>query len=119
MHKASALVGAHCRHMPLLFSCAEDRPENYLEHDLSAFDLLDPHIWMGQQNDGEFYTLAGYAYERFDAKGFTNLSLKAEDVYRSRPQYWQKALVPAIDRHTKVSRKIKMPLITTDCWGIV
>ena len=119
MHKAIALVRAHYPHMPLLLSCAEDRPENYLDHDLSDFDLLDPHIWMVQQNGGEFYKLAGYAYERFDAKGYTNLSLKAEDSYRARPEYWQKALVQAIDRHAAVSRKTKIPLITTECWGIV
>jgi hypothetical protein len=119
MHKAIALVRAHYPQMPLLFSCAEDRPESYLEHDLSDFDLLDPHIWMVQQNDGEFYKLAEYGYERFDAKGYTNLSLKAEDIYRARPEYWQKTLVQAIDKHVAVSRKMKMPLITTECWGIV
>jgi len=119
MHKAIALVRAHYPHMPLLFSCAEDRPENYLEHDLSDFDLLDPHIWMVQQNGGEFYKFAEYGYERFDSKGYTNLSLKAEDSYRARPEYWQKMLVQTIDRHAVVSRKMKMPLITTECWGIV
>ena len=105
--------------MPLLFSCATGEPEGYLDHDLSDFDLLDPHIWMVQQDGGEFYKLAGYAYERFDPKGYTNLSLKAEDVYRARPDYWQQKLVQAIDRHVVVSRKMKMPLITTECWGIV
>jgi hypothetical protein len=119
MHKAIALVRAHYPQMPLLFSFAENRPESYLEHDLSDFDLLDPHIWMVQQNDGEFYKLAEYGYERFDAKGYTNLSLKAEDIYRARPEYWQKALVQAIDQHAAVSRKMKMPLLTTECWGIV
>lgn len=119
MQKAITLVRAKYPQMPLLFSCAEDRPENYLEHDLSDFDLLDPHIWMVQQNDGEFYKLAGYGYERFDAKGYTNLSLKAEDTYRARPEYWQKALVDTIDRHAAVSHKMKMPVITTECWGIV
>jgi hypothetical protein len=119
MHKAISLVRGCYPQIPLLFSCAEDRPENYLEHDLSDFDLLDPHIWMVQQNDGEFYRLAEYGYERFDAKGYTNLSLKAEDIYRARPEYWQSALVQAIDRHAIVSRKMKMPLITTECWGVV
>ncbi|HVN22152.1 MAG TPA: cellulase-like family protein [Dongiaceae bacterium] len=119
MHKVIALVRAKYPQMPLLFSCAEDRPESYLEHDLSDFDLLDPHIWMVQQNDGEFYKLAGYGYERFDAKGYTNLSLKAEDLYRARPEYWQKLLVDKIDRHAAVSHQMKMPLITTECWGSV
>jgi len=119
MHKAIALVRAKYPQMPLLFSCAEDRPENYLDHDLSDFDLLDPHIWMVQQNNGEFYKLAEYGYERFDAKGYTNLSLKAEDIYHARLEYWQKALVQSIDQHAAVSRKMKMPLITTECWGSV
>jgi sugar-binding cellulase-like protein len=119
MHKAIALVRSHYPRMPLLFSCATGEPEGYLKQDLSDFDLLDPHIWMVQQDGGEFYKLAGYAYERFDAKGYTNLSLKAEDLYRARPDYWQKKLVQAIDRHVVVSRKMKMPLITTECWGIV
>ncbi|HUB85426.1 MAG TPA: cellulase-like family protein, partial [Rhizomicrobium sp.] len=57
--------------------------------------------------------------ERFEAKGYTALSLKAEEIYRARPQYWQKLLEDAIARHAVVSRKIKMPLITTECWGIV
>ena len=119
MHKAIALVRAKYPQMPLLFSCAEDRPESYLAQNLGDFDLLDPHIWMVQQNDGEFYKLAEYGYERFDAKGYTNLSLKAEEIYRARPEYWQKALMQAIDRHAAVSRKMKMPLITTECWGSV
>jgi hypothetical protein len=119
MHTAIALVRAKYPQMPLLFSCAEDSPENYLAHDLSDFDLLDPHIWMAQQNDGEFYKLSEYGYERFDSKGYTNLSLKAEAIYRARPDYWQNALLKSIDRHATVSRKMKMPLITTECWGIV
>jgi hypothetical protein len=119
MHKAIAPVRAKYPQMPLLFSCAEDHPESYLAQDLSDFDLLDPHIWMVQQNDGEFYKLAEYGYERFDAKGYTKLSLKAEGIYRARPEYWQNALLQTIDRHAAVSRKMKMPLITTECWGIV
>jgi hypothetical protein len=119
MHKAIALVRAKYPQMPLLFSCAEGHPESYLAQDLSDFDLLDPHIWMVQQNDGEFYKLAEYGYEHFDAKGYTNLSLKAEGVYRAQPEYWQNALLQAIDRHATVSCKMKMPLITTECWGVV
>jgi sugar phosphate isomerase/epimerase len=119
MHKAIALVRAHYPRMPLLFSCSESRPESYLAQDLSDFDLLDPHIWMAQQNNGEYYALTQYHYERFDSKGYTNLSLKAEEVYRARPEYWQNLLTQTIDKHASVSRKMKMPLITTECWGVV
>lgn len=119
MHKAIALVRDKYPKMPLFFSCATGRIESYLEHDLSDFDLLDPHIWMTQENGGEFYKMVGYAYERFDPKGYTNLSLKAEPTYRARPLYWQDLLTKAIDRLVVVSAKINKPLITTECWAIV
>ena len=93
--------------------------QSFLQHDLSYFDLLDPHIWMAQTRDDEFYQMTGYKYERFDRKGYTNLSLKAADVYRARPEYWQRGLVDNIDAFADVSRKIGMPLITTECWGVV
>jgi hypothetical protein len=119
MHSAIALVRARFPKMPLFFSCSSGRVENFLEHDLSDFDLLDPHVWMTQENDGEFYKLVGYAYERFDPKGYTNLSLNAETTYRARPQYWQDLLKSKIDRLAAVSAKLSKPLVTTECWAIV
>jgi hypothetical protein len=119
MHRAIALVRAHYPKMPLLFSCSSERVESYLEHDLSDFDLFDPHVWMTTQNDGEFCKIVGYAYERFDPKGYTNLSLKADPTYRARPQYWQDLLIGKIDRLAAVSAKMNKPLITTECWAIV
>jgi hypothetical protein len=119
MHRAIALVRARYPTMPLFFSCSSDRVENYLEHDLSDFDLFDPHVWMTQENDDEFYKIVGYAYERFDPKGYTNLSLKAEATYRARPRYWQDLLTRKIDRVASVSTKMSKPLVTTECWAIV
>jgi len=119
MQKAIALVRERYPHIPLFFSCATGRMESFLEHDLSHFDLLDPHIWMVQENSEEFYKLTGYSYERFDPKGYTNLSLKAEATYRARPQYWQDLLVKKIDQFADLSQKIHLPLITTECWAIV
>ncbi|MGD1063826.1 MAG: cellulase-like family protein [Terracidiphilus sp.] len=119
MHRAIALVRARYPTMPLFFSCSSDRVENYLEHDLSDFDLFDPHVWMTQENDDEFYKIVGYAYERFDPKGYTNLSLKAEATYRARPRYWQDLLTRKIDRLASVSTKMSKPLVTTECWAIV
>jgi hypothetical protein len=119
MHRAISLVRAHYPEMPLLFSCSSERVESYLEHDLSDFDLFDPHVWMTTQNDGEFCKIVGYAYETFDPKGYTNLSLKAEPTYRARPQYWQDLLIRKIDRLAAVSAKMNKPLITTEAWAIV
>lgn len=119
MQKAIALVRARYPHMPLLFSVATGSMQSFAQHDLTCFDLLDPHIWMAQSREGEFYRQCGYNYERFDNKGYTNLSLKAESAYRARPDYWQQGLADAMDAFAAVSRQIKMPLITTECWGVV
>jgi hypothetical protein len=118
MHKAIVLVRAKYPQMPLLFSLT-GWPAAYLKQDLSDFDLMDQHLWMTQQNSGEFTKLVGYAYERFDPKGYTNLSLKADATYRARPEYWQGLLTKAIDELAAMSRTMKMPMATTECWGIV
>ncbi|HTV13336.1 MAG TPA: cellulase-like family protein [Acidobacteriaceae bacterium] len=119
MPKAVALVREQYPDIPLFFSVASGSMAAFEQHDLSFFDLLDPHIWMAQQYGGEFYKECGYAYERFEPEGYTNMSLKAESAYRARADYWQKGLVDGIDAFAAVSQKIKMPLITTECWGVV
>lgn len=118
MHKSIALVREKYPQLPLQFSFAGD-PAPATKQELSDFDLLDTHVWMTQQNNGEFYKLTGYNYERFDPKGYTNLSLKADDAYRARPQYWQDLLTKEIDRLAAWSKKISFPLATTECWAIV
>jgi len=104
--------------LPLLYSFDNDRVENYLDY-APGFDLYEHHIWMAPQNDGEFYKLAGYGYERFDPKGYSNLSLKAEAIYREKPKYWQGLLTAKIDRIAAVSKQARVPLATTECWGLV
>lgn len=118
MHKAIALVREKYPNLPLQFSFAGD-PAPATKQDLSGFDLLDTHVWMTQQNNGEFYKLTGYNYERFDPKGYTNLSLKAEPAYRARPEYWKGLLTKEIDRLAAWSKAIQFPLATTECWAIV
>lgn len=119
MQKAIALVRERYPQVPLFFSVATGQMRSFEEHDLSYFDLMDPHIWMAQTREGEFYKAVGYTYARFDGKGYTNMSLKAEKVYNARSQYWQEGLSDAIHHFADVSRKIRMPLITTECWGVV
>jgi len=118
MRKAIGLVRDKYPQLPLQFSFAGD-PTPATKEELSDFDLLDTHVWMTQQNNGEFYKLTGYNYERFDPKGYTNLSLKADDAYRARPHYWQDLLTKEIDRLAAWSKKIQFPLATTECWAIV
>ena len=118
MHKAIALVREKYPRLPLQFSFAGN-PTPATKQELSDFDLLDTHVWMTQQNGEEFYKLTGYNYERFDPKGYTNLSLKADQAYRARPEYWQNLLTKEIDRLAAWSKQISFPLATTECWAIV
>ena len=48
-----------------------------------------------------------------------NIQLHAADVYGEKPAYWQKLLTDKIARLAAVARKARLPLITTECWGIV
>lgn len=104
--------------LPMLFSFTNERVEDYLDHK-PPFDLYDHHIWMSGENDDEFYKEVGYAYERFDPKGYTNMSLKAEPAYRARPAYWHGLLHKKIARAAQVSAQMNVPLIITECWSVV
>lgn len=119
MKKSVALVRQQYPQLPLCYSFQNERVENYTEHDVSYFDLYEHHIWMAQENNDEYYKEVGYAYDRFTDDGYKNVVLKAEQVYRSRPEYWQKLLITKIDRISSVSRLTGKPLITTECWSLV
>ena len=84
---------------------------------MSFMDLLELHIWMAQS--GNYYELVGYNYERFGSKGYDNVVLNAERVYKERPEYWKNCLKENIERAAKWSEKSGKPLVTTECWGIV
>ncbi|ESQ75161.1 cellulase-like family protein [Asticcacaulis sp. AC402] len=119
INRSIELVRIAYPQMPLLYSFDNDRVENYLDHDLSEFDLFEHHIWMAPQNGGEFYNIVDYKYGRFDPRGYRNLSLKAEATYREKPAYWQGLLTAKIDRIAAVSKTARKPLAITECWGLV
>ena len=119
MSKALDAVRAAYPELPLLFSFCNERTEDYLENPLPQFDLFEQHVWMVQQNGGEFYREVGYNYERFDPKGYTAMSLKAEAAFRARPAYWTGLLDKRIASLADTSRQVKKPLITTECWAVV
>jgi len=91
--------------------------ETYDKQDVSMLDLLELHLWMAQYSD--FYKQVGYNYERFDIKGYDNLALNAERIYRSNPRHWQSRLEAGVDFLAKWSELAKKPLITTECWSLV
>ncbi|TFW21776.1 cellulase-like family protein [Duganella callida] len=119
MQAALSRVRARYPALPLLFSFTNERVEDYLEHDVGEFDLLEHHLWMSQAKGDAFYKAVGYHYERFDDRGYRNVALNAERVYRARPAYWNGLLTERIDRLAAVSAKLGKPLATTECWALV
>lgn len=91
--------------------------DTWREQDVSFLDFLEPHLWMTHFSD--FYKLAGYNYERFDPKGYDNMALNAERLYRSRPDHWKSRLLHGVDLLAEWGRTSGKPLITTECWSVV
>jgi hypothetical protein len=91
--------------------------KTWREQDVGMLDLLELHIWMTQWSD--FYKQVGYSYERFDAKGYDNMALHAEKLYRSKPEFWMKRLEEGVHFAAEWARTAQKPLITTECWSVV
>jgi hypothetical protein len=91
--------------------------ETWEKEDVSFLDFLEPHLWMTHFSD--FYRQVGYHYERFDPKGYDNMALKAEALYRSKPAYWKSRLQYGVDLLANWGRASRKPLITTECWSVV
>jgi hypothetical protein len=121
MARSIAKVRQDYPDLPMLYSFDNDRVEDYLEHDLSSFDLLEHHIWAAKENKSEFYELTGNSKINglFDPAAFRALILNAEKTYRDRPEYWQGLLAAKIDRIAAVSRRLNKGLSTTEGWALV
>ncbi len=115
MRDAMAVIRAAHPGLPLTFSLWPG--QTWKPGDLGFFDFLEPHIWMALERN--YYKEVGYNYERFDPKGYENVVLNAERVYRERPEYWQAGLIESIDFYADISRRSGLALATTECWGIV
>ena len=115
-----AVLRKHFPDIPYTFSfTGEVNGETVGKGPLDMLDFLEPHIWMTSYNGGEFYKEAGYNYERFDYTGYRNMALNGKRIYEERKDYWQKGLKDQIRLAAKWSERLKQPLITTECWGVV
>ena len=121
MRESLAAVRAVYPGLPLCYSFDGMEDRYYTERDLrgAGFGLIEHHCWMAKENDGEFAKAVGYGYERFSSVGYRNLALRAESLYRDRPEHWRGLLTGRIDRLAAASRAAGLPLATTECWGIV
>lgn len=118
MQKAIALVREAYPDMPLVFS-TDSQDLWRFKNDLSYFDLVEHHIWMANQNQGEFLKAIEYKNGRFDPQAYKHVQANAERIYREKPEYWSGMLVKQIGAMAKTARNIGKPLITTECWGII
>lgn len=91
--------------------------ETWREEDVTMHDFLEPHLWVTHFSD--FYRRVGYSYERFDPKGYDNMALHAERIYRERREHWQERLKHGIDFLAEWSVAAKKALVTTECWSVV
>lgn len=119
MRESIALVRREFPGLPLCYSFDGLDDRLYASRDLGFFDLIEHHCWMAKENDGEFAKTAGYDYGRFSPKGYSNLVEKGESLYRSKTAYWQGLLTGRIASLAAASRAARLPLATTECWGVV
>lgn len=105
--------------LPLCYSFEVRDLSKYKGRSLGFVDLFEPHIWMVQQNGGEFYEAVGYAYERFNHGGYEKLVRDGERLYREKQKHWDRLLVEQIHAVAQLSKQYKQPLVTTECWGLV
>lgn len=111
-----ALRAAHPG-IPLTFSNTTDPSARHTASLPRGVDFLEPHIWMVTSSD--FYQRINYNFERFDLAGYDRVARHAESLYRSDPAHWQRALTNAIALNADWSRRTGLPLVTTECWGVV
>ncbi|WP_372983710.1 cellulase-like family protein [Microbacterium sp.] len=94
-----------------------DELDKMVAGDVSAFDLVEPHLWMAGVTD--YYDLIGYNYERFDPVGFDNVVARGLEVYRADQSRFDGAILDAIDTIADWSRRVGKPVATTECWSII
>lgn len=120
------------RHFPQLlinFSFDNVDVEKYSAVDLSFFDMAEHHIWMVKENNGEFYRevkdrsrKAGRPVDidgLFSTQVYKNLVAEYQGIYDEKPEYWKRLLTAKIREAANHTAKAGLPLITTECWGIV
>ena len=119
MREACEVVRREFPELPLGFSFEPRDPSKLAGKDTSFVDYAEPHLWMAQANDGEFYKLTGYKYDRYSLDSYQSFAEKGEPLYRSKPEYWQSLLREHILKAANALKPHRLPLMTTECWGVV
>jgi hypothetical protein len=89
------------------------------DQDVAALDVLEPHIWMANNEYSDYYDRVGYHFERFDSTGYDNVVSRGRQEYLSRQDFYDQALFRMIDTVVEWSRTTGKPLYITECWSLV
>lgn len=119
MNRAIARVRQAYPDVPLLFSFDSQDLTRFERVDLGFLDLIEFHIWMANQHNGEFNKAIQYKNGRFDPQAYKNVVAYAESTYRQQADYWNDLLCSQIRQTAQMARSHNKPLITTECWGII
>ncbi len=119
MKKSIEIVRTAYPELPYCYSFTGGDPKLYVEKPLQFFDLLEHHTWLAQINGGEFDKAMGYTYERFSPESYKNMVANYEKAYNDRKTYWREQLSNEIKLVANSAKTAGLPLITTECWGIV
>jgi hypothetical protein len=129
MKTSIAILRKEYPEMPINYSFDNFDVEKYSERDLSFFDFAEHHVWMVKGNNNEFYReirdrseAAGRPVDidgLFSNQVYKNLVAEGEKLYYEKPDYWKKMLVDFVERTALHAGKAGLPLVTTECWGIV
>jgi hypothetical protein len=120
MTRATAVLKEKYPGIPVTFSFTGEVTRATLQKGpFEMLDFLEPHIWMSGFNGDEYYREVGYAYDLFDGTSYRNLALNGKRIYEARKEYWQEGLKGQIRLAAEWSEKLKTPLVTTECWGLV
>jgi Sugar-binding cellulase-like len=118
MAASVTVVGQAFPELDVTYSFATELT-TWRNQDVSALDVLEPHIWMANNDYSDYYDRVGYHFERFDSRGYDNVVAHGRQEYQSRQDFYDQALFRMIDTVVEWSRTTGKPLYITECWSLV
>ncbi|CAH0137257.1 cellulase-like family protein [Microbacterium sp. Bi128] len=89
------------------------------DQDVSSLDLLEPHIWLANNEFTDYYDKVGYRFEKFSPAGYDNVVQRGRQEYLRNQDQYDASLFRMIDNVADWSRATGKPLCITECWSLV
>ena len=119
MAKAVEKVKKAFSDLPAGISFEIKKLDELQKKDVSFVDYLEPHIWMSQRNDNEFYRKMKFQDDTFSYKGFETMVANGFELYNSDKTYWQGLLTNYIKELGVLASELNQPCMTSECWAVV